>query len=447
MSQPAVQVRRYTLPTATLGETACVLAAVVAPVIARGVIVRRPWVVGLVERLDLDTRAVRRMRALRDKYGPGPLRLKVPVRQQTLILHPDHVHQVLEGTPEPFAAASLEKQTALAHFQPQGVLISHGDERTDRRRFNEAVLDTDRTVHRLAEHFVGVVDEEARHLLDDAQVDGELAWNPFFYRWMRVVRRVTLGDGAADDHELTDLIAALRSDANWAFARPKRTDLRDQFYARLEPHLERAEPGSLAWMMAGTAKTPRTEPAQQVPQWLFAFDPAGMATFRALALLASHPLQAERTRVEMRQPQNALARDFPLLRAAILEALRLWPTTPMVLRETTMPVLWENGMMPANTNILIHAPFFHRDDANLPYAHRFAPDIWMGEPEEQKWPLIPFSAGPAGCPGRNLVLLIGSAMLANILEAGDIRLASHPKIKPGVDLPGTLNNYGLRFSL
>jgi gluconate kinase len=45
--------------------------------------------------------------------------------------------------------------------------------------------------------------------------------------------------------------------------------------------------------VAGRSKTPagrpqRTAAAQQVPQWLFAFDPAGIATFRAVALLAAH---------------------------------------------------------------------------------------------------------------------------------------------------------------
>jgi hypothetical protein len=61
--------------------------------------------------------------------------------------------------------ASSEKRAALSHFQPKGVLISHGAERADRRRFNEEVLETDRPVHRLAEKFLTTVADEAERLL------------------------------------------------------------------------------------------------------------------------------------------------------------------------------------------------------------------------------------------------------------------------------------------
>ncbi len=190
------------------------LAHVVLPVVARGAIVRRPLVVALAERTGADTRAVAQMQRLRDRYGPGPLLLPNPVRPQAVILAPEHVHRVLDGSPEPFATASSEKRAALAHFQPKGSLISHGPERTVRRRFNEAVLDTPRPVHRLAERFVPIVGEEAERLLAQARHRWELTWDEFSVAWFRVVRRVVLGDAARDDHELSDLIVRLRSDAN-----------------------------------------------------------------------------------------------------------------------------------------------------------------------------------------------------------------------------------------
>jgi hypothetical protein len=81
------------------------------------------------------------MQRLRASYGHGPLLLRIPVRSQALILAPAHVHQVLNNSPEPFAVASSEKRSAMAHFQPQGVLISHGSERADRRLMLAALLD------------------------------------------------------------------------------------------------------------------------------------------------------------------------------------------------------------------------------------------------------------------------------------------------------------------
>jgi cytochrome P450 len=443
----AAATRPNTLPKATLLDTLGVFAGVVAPTLAKGVIIRRPRVVGMAERLDLDRRAVRRMQLLRNKYGSGPLLLRMPGRTQAMILSPQHVERVLDGSPEPFATASSEKRAALSHFEPKGVLISHGPERADRRRFNERVLDADRQVHRLAESLLSIVDEEAAHLLDQARRRGELTWDEFAVTWFRVVRRVVFGDAARDDHELTDLIARLRSDANWAFLRPKRKELRDRFLARIEDYLARAEPGSLASVIAVTPKTGDTAPSHQVPQWLFAFDPAGMATFRALALLASNPEHAERAREEIGSREGSERQYLPYLRASVLESLRLWPTTPMVLRQSVEQTTWESGIMPAKTGIAIFAPFFHRDDQRLAYADRFSPELWLEDGATESWPLIPFSGGPAMCPGRNIVLLLTSAMLAALLENRQVRLKPPDRLDPNRPLPGTLNNYSLRFEL
>jgi cytochrome P450 len=229
-----------------------------------------------------------------------------------------------------------------------------------------------------------------------------------------------LGDAARDDDALTGDLARLRSDANWAFLRPRRSRLRERFYARLGGHLARAEPGSLAGVMASTQVNHATAPLQQVPQWLFAFDAAGMATFRALALIAAHPEHAERAREELKDGDGSARQHLPYLRACILESVRLWPTTPLVLRESVEATTWETGVMPAQTGIILFVPFFHRDDQRLPFAHRFSPELWREDRVEQ-WPLIPFSGGPATCPGQNLVLLLASAMLASLLEARQIR--------------------------
>lgn len=116
MTSTAAPATHTTLPTATLGETLGVIADVILPTLAKGVIIRRPPAVALAERLDLDRRAIRRLQRLRDTYGTGPLLLRIPVRKQAVILSPEHVRRVLDRTPEPFAAASSEKRAALGHF-------------------------------------------------------------------------------------------------------------------------------------------------------------------------------------------------------------------------------------------------------------------------------------------------------------------------------------------
>src|SRR5690606_6451899 len=143
--------RRGGLVTAGVLDTAALAVDVLAPTFAKGVIVRRPAMVALAERLGLDARAVRRMQKLHDKYGDGPLVLPLPIRKQAVLLAPRHVRRVLDESPEPFSAASSEKRAALSHFEPKGALISCGRERAERRRFNEEVLEHERAVH----HMVG----------------------------------------------------------------------------------------------------------------------------------------------------------------------------------------------------------------------------------------------------------------------------------------------------
>jgi hypothetical protein len=49
------------------------------------------------------------------------------------------------------------------------------------------------------------------------------------------------------------------------------------------------------------------------------------------------------------------------------------------------------------------------------------------------------------CPGRNLVLLLSSAMLASLLDARQVRLRRPARL--GHSLPATLNHFSLRFVL
>jgi cytochrome P450 len=434
------------IPKASIPDTVGFLANVILPTIAKGVLIRRPGVVGFAERLQLDKRAVRYVQRMRGKYGPDPVILQVPALSQLLILNEDDVRMVLENSPEPFAVATTIKIAKASHFEPHNVLISHGPERTIRRQFNEQVLELQNPVHRMAEAFVNVVYGEAAQILAQAQRDGELTWEQFFRSWYRVVRVVIFGEGARDDESLTDMLATLRRRSNWAFLMPKRRGLRKDFISRIQDHLNRAEPGSLAHIIANMPTTDTTAPEQQIPQWLFAFDPAGMTTFRALAVLAAQPDQMQRARQEIADDDTG-RQHLPFLRACILESLRLWPTTPLLLRESTRETTWNNGVLPEGMGIMIYAPFFHRDNQNLSYADTFTPNIWLESLSPDDWPFVPFSGGPGRCPGRHLVLLVTSAMLAALIENYQFALISDKPLDGSKPLPATLDNYTVRFEV
>lgn len=416
-----------------MAETLRVALGVALPTLAGGVIKRRPAALAVAGKLQFDRPAVRLLRRLHDRHYGHPLKLRVPGRSVGLALSGADVKRLLAGAPTPFSPSTVEKRAALGHFQPHGVLISDPADRPARRRFTEAVLEPGRPLHELAAPFARAVAEEAAGL----RTSGTLDWDTFDVAWWRLVRRIVLGSGARDDTTLTDQLERLRLDANWAYLHPKRKQLYAQFRARLVAHLGRAEPGSLAAVIAETGED--TAP-DQVAHWLFAFDAAGMATYRTLALLASHPAAQERARTDLDGVDLAEPNQLSYLRACVLDAVRLWPTTPMLLRETTEETTWG----PAGTTVLIFTPFFHRDP-DLPYADRFDPDLWLDGRAAENPALVPFSAGPAVCPGRDLVRFCASTMLANLLRDHRYEQASGTVLSPDRPLPATLDNFHLKL--
>ncbi|MET9859189.1 cytochrome P450 [Streptomyces smyrnaeus] len=439
---------RGTLPPPGARDAAGVVADVLLPVLAGGVIVRRPRAMALVERTGWDRRGVDRMRALRERYGPGPLPLTVRGRSYAMVLDPQDARRVLRETPEPFSPATWEKRSSLAQFQPHGVLISGGQERARRREFVEEVLETPKPLHDLAGRLTGVVREEAALLLQGAESSGQLRWEEFDAAWWRIVRRVVLGDAARDDTTLTAQLGALRSAANWSLASPRRRRLRSAFLARVRSYAARPEPGSLAERVSRTPAPAGTDRAGQIPHWLFAYDAAGMATLRALAVLATHPEPAGQAHREATAGQPDTPRELPFLRGCALESVRLWPTTPLILRESTAQTSWEGGTLPAGTVFALYTPYLHRAEPAAPYGDSFAPRQWTEETgrEARANPaLVPFSSGPAGCPGENLVLFTVSTLLAALVERHQYTLASHPQLRPSAPIPATLDHFALAF--
>jgi cytochrome P450 len=92
--------------------------------------------------------------------------------------------------------------------------------------------------------------------------------------------------------------------------------------------------------------------------------------------------------------------------------------------------------------------FFHRDPTQVPDAHRLAPAGWAAE----SWApgagsLIPFSAGPAACPGRDVVLLVAAAVLRRLNAAGVVEQVRGATLCARSPLPVTLDHTALCFRL
>lgn len=438
------------LPHASIMDTARILAAVVVPTVAEGVIVRRPPVLRLAAKLDLDRRANQMLHRMRDRYGPGPLLVRLPGRRLALVLSPEHAGRVLAETPDPFLPANTEKHGAMAKFEPDAVLISPRELRPQRRVWNEAVLHPDATTHPLTPAFLNKINDETTALLGRLDRNGSLSWNQFSGAMWKTIRRVVLGDGARDDHELTRLLASLRRAANWSYLHPMRRKTYEAFTGRLTAHLDRAEPGSLAALVRSTPASVHVHPDGQVPHWLFAFDAAVIAAYRALALVAGQPGEADRVRAELdgrdlTDPDQATA--LIRLRAAMLESLRLWPTALVILRDSTTETLWDGSRLPAGAALTLLSSFFHRHSQVLPDPDRFHPEAWINGHAHDLWALMPFSHGPAGCPGRNIVLLVTTTLLGSLLQKRTVTLENAPELSGDRPLPCSTNHTALQFTL
>ena len=410
---------------------------VALPNLAQGLFRRRRKVVAIAKTLDVDAQAVGLMRGLRRSHAPGPLKIRVAGKEALLLLSPRDIRRVLEESPEHFASDADPKGKGMRHFQPNALTISRGELWQDRRRFTEAALDTGAAKHRSARRFATVAADEIGRVLAPLGDDGRLDWSAWSSAFQRLTRRVVLGDSAADDQATTDLLVQLMDEANGlpsAGGPPaKYLELRE----RLSRYIAAAEKGSLAARAATAPQTAETDAAGQLPHWMFAMhDTLALNTWRALALLATHP-----------DHRAAARKDPALLRACLEETMRLWPTTPMLARETLAETTWDGGTVPGGTQVLIVNTFFHRDPDHLPHADRLAPETWTQGRAGQDWSLNHFSHGPQGCPGAHIALDLGVAVLRAVDDARpDLRLVGGAKLDPGEPLPHALDPYGLRFA-
>jgi cytochrome P450 len=433
------------LPSASLAESLQFNQTVVVPNAVQGLFRRRPGPVGVATRLDVDGRGVRLIAGLRRRHGPGPMWIRVMADRVLLVLEVQDIHKVLDGAPHPFAADPQAKRRGMSAFQPDALTLSRGELWANRRRFNEAVLDTRRRVHRQGDRFVAVAREEVSALLDE-----RLDYDRLHRVFRRIVRRVVLGDEARDDEELSDLLAQLMSAGN---SLPKqRPPQFEPFMRRLRSYVAAGARGSLVGRVARAPHDQDTRVEGQVPHWLFAMqDTLSANVLRALAAIVSHPKQRDTVEAELEAARNGVPEASTVagmryLAACLQEAMRLWPTTPLLSRETLAELVWDGVRVPAGTQVMIPNTFHHRDRERVPYADRFAPEQWTQGDAGEQWKFNHLSHGPQGCPGANLAVLMGTAVLAELLSGRRPRLLE-PSLDPDRPLPHMLNVFGLRFAL
>ena len=431
-------------PHATAVEGVRFTALIGAPNLIMGLFIKRERPSRIAAKLGVDQRGYRLVERMVRKYGPGPFYVRVGGDEALLIHDPDDLRFVLGESPDPFAADPEAKRDGMVAFQPDALTISRGDLWTDRRRFAEAVLDTGKPMHRLAQSFAKVAAETAGELCEQ-----QIGWPMFNAAFQRMTRRIVLGEAAADDTDLTELLGELMSAGNHMPGEP--APRYSEFVFRIERYLDQPGPNCLAALVPDSPAMTDTKPATQVIHWLFAMgDTLAANVFRALGALASHPEQLEQVYAEMAGADINSAADIAsldYLGGCLLEAMRLWPTTQLFGRVTTRDVEFPSGtVLPADNQALIYNVFNHRNRERIPYADRFAPGEWASGDAGDDWSFNFFSHGPQGCPGAGLSVFLGQVVLAHLLDAGK-PIVDGTRLNPRRPLPYTLDLFGYRVGI
>ncbi len=393
----------------------------------------------LLTRLDTDSRAVATLSRLRGKHGGEGLRLLGG--RIVVVWGVGSIADVLERSAEEFAGDSGAKAKGMCHFQPDALTLSRGETWADRRRFTESVLATDDWIHPHGRRFLTVIADEVQRLGPRDRLDyGD--WEGLFDH---IALRVIFGDAARDDQRLTGLLERLMGEANRVVALSRGDDYYE-FYGALEQHVRDPQPESLIARFVDAPHTDETRVVQQIPHWIFAMrDTLGANVYRALAAIVSDPAIGERvceelTGIDRRDP--GAIDGLRYLEGCLQEAMRLWPTTPLLARETTTDTTLAGEPVDEGTQVMLINVFNHRDPETVEDADRIVPERWIARERDLRFNHL--SNGRQDCPGGPLVLLLGKAVLAWVLEAYELELVT-PALPAGGPLPMMLDFYEIAF--
>ena len=419
---------------ASVAEGLAFTTLVALPNMAQGLFRPRPRVAATLNRLGVPERGRRLLARLHRRYGDGPIWVSVGGKDTLVVFGPEQIRFALSNAPDPFASDPEPKRSGMLKFQPNALTISRDPQWTDRRRFTDAVLAEAQSTPSIQLKLSRIVAEEA------AQLPTELGWRDFNAAVRRIARRVILGDSAAEDHHVSEQLATLMEKAN----PPGKGDpeLYRVFRSRLDDYVAEAETDSLTGLFANAPITDATDPAGQIIHWMFAMgDTLAINTWRCLVLLAAHPTILSQAHQRLDDGTGG-----PYLAACLNEAMRLWPTTAILARIVIRNTNWAGVTVAAGTQVMIVNTFNHRDTTRFPWADRFEPNTWIDETDNRNWSFNFFSNGPQACPGADLAVRLGSAILSEIL-GNAAPAATGAVLDPARPLPYSFNHTGTHITL
>ena len=357
---------------------------------------------------------------------------------------PDAIREVLDQSADVYDSGSGAKGKGMWHFQPDALTLSHGEEWRDRREFTESVLATSERVHPCADRFVDVVADEVERL----RLGSTLDWEDFERLFDRLTLRVIFGDRARGDQELTELLETLMCEANRLVGlEPRRRLLRVLRGARAPAARPRA--GQPARPLRrrpadATARGSCTRSRTGCSPCATRSAPTPTGRWRSI-------VGAARDRARVREELEGADLSDPsavdglaYLEGCLQEAMRLWPTTPLLAREAT-----RDTTLAGERDRRGHPG----DDAqrrSTTATPSGRPDIDRMKPERWRGSAMRFnhlSGGSQYCPGGPLVLPArqgGPGPAPRPLPACMLR---EPELPEEGALPNMLDAFAIRFGV
>lgn len=179
-------------------------------------------------------------------------------------------------------------------------------------------------------------------------------------------------------------------------------------------------------------------------------DTSAITTEWALAELINHPEVLEKARQEIhsvvgnaRLVQESDLPDLPYLQAIAKETLRLHPTGPIIVRESSEACTVAGYEIPAKTRLFVNVYAIGRDPKHWEDPLEFRPERFLRENKAhmdvrgQHFQLLPFGSGRRGCPGTSLALQVVQTSLACMVQCFEWRVTGKVDMEegPGLTLP------------
>lgn len=378
----------------------------------------------------------------------------------TILLHPDHVEQLLLTDPGSVRKLRLrEIGDGSAEFAPEGVLFTEGEQWRNQRTMLQNVF----TLDRIERYGTTITDVATRHA--ESWTDGEeLAINHQFSELTLAILTKALFDLTIDGRGsvITDAARAVNEQSDpstlstyvpaWIPTPAQRRY--DQAMTEFETVInrlieERRESGGPTEKPASdqddllslllTAENPNgyrhteTEIQDQLLTFLFAgHETTSLALTYTVLLLTQHPAVENRLHEEWddvlgsTDPTPSDASDLTYTDHVIRESLRLYPPAFAVFRTATEEISLGGYVIPEETNITIPQFRLHRDPRFYDDPETFDPDRWEDPPERPEYAYFPFGGGPRHCIGMRFAMMELKLVLPTILRRVEFELLSDP---------------------